>query len=103
MAKVFLLFDSNRSGRISRAEFALGCEKMNCMLSPAGVEVFWNKCNTSGNDFVEYAEFCEMFAADYTDYLEGGTSKLQATGNSRYGMAVHVGAAYQGMEASDQF
>ena len=102
MARVFLVFDRNRSGRISRSEFSLGCEKMNCPLTSAGVEVFWNKCNTSGNDFIEYSEFCEIFAADYTDYLEGGTSKLQATANSRYGMAAHVGAAYQAVEASDQ-
>ena len=102
MVKVFQIFDSNHSGRISRAEFSLGCQKMNCPLSSAGVEVYWNKCDASGNDYIEFAELCKMFAADYRDYLEGNKSKLQPTSNMRYGMSVHVGPAFERVDNSDQ-
>ena len=91
MVKVFQIFDANYSGRVSRAEFAMGCEKLNCPLTPAGLEVFWSKCERDGSSFVEYNEFCRMFAADYRDYIGGGQGKLMHTSNMLYGLAAHKG------------
>ena len=94
MVKVFQIFDANYSGRVSRSEFGMGCEKMNCPLTPAGQEVLWSKCEQDGNDFVDYAEFCKIFAADYKDYLVEGGSKLMPTSSNAYGLAAPKGAAH---------
>lgn len=79
MEKVFAFFDANQSGKVSRAEFAMGCELMSCPLSPAAVEVIWqmNGAMKKGNEPIEYDEFAAIFKADYRGYFTNGEKVLQ--------------------------
>eukprot|EP00951_Prasinocladus_malaysianus_P008580 scaffold62380_cov54-Prasinocladus_malaysianus.AAC.1 len=60
MQKVFQVFDKNHNGNVSRAEFKLSCEELNCPLSPAGLDYFWSKADTSSDGNLDFAEFCKV-------------------------------------------